>query len=319
MTKMRGDHTATLLPDGEVLIAGNSPLPPSDADGIAELYHSPPFVPVTFDPGTVTLGGSFVARFSGTNLTASTYFDIRFLPPGSSVDEVAYNWQQGTSSAHTIATSLAAGTWTVTGVRAHQNLADHSGDFFPVSVTLTVVLRSRASATTEYYASPKGGGSGLSEQDPFQIADAWSVIRPGDTLWLLDGVYTGDNSMIRPPAGVAGTADARIAIRARKDGQVLIDGQGSQNRVVLLDYINGNNYFEIEGINATGGLNYVIDSSATGNIFRRCIAWNARSDEGEQTWRSNGPTTDSWRTALRLVAAMRWGAIRWAMTRRQIP
>ena len=50
------------------------------------------------------------------------------------------------SAPHTVASSIATGTWTVTGVRPHQNLADHSGDFFPVSVTLTVigVLRQRA-------------------------------------------------------------------------------------------------------------------------------------------------------------------------------
>jgi hypothetical protein len=127
---MRGDHTATLLPDGEVLITGS-------AGGTAELYHSPPFVPVTFDPGTVTLGGSFVARFSGTNVTASTYFDVRFRRPGSSIDEVAHDWQQGTAP-HTVASGVAVGTWTVTGVRPHQNLDDHSGAFFPVSATLTV-------------------------------------------------------------------------------------------------------------------------------------------------------------------------------------
>jgi hypothetical protein len=74
----------------------------------------------------------------GPNLTADTYFDIRFRRPGSSIDEVAYDWQQGTSGLHSAASDMASGTWTVTGVRAHQSLADDSGDFFPLSVTLTV-------------------------------------------------------------------------------------------------------------------------------------------------------------------------------------
>src|SRR5262245_22024872 len=93
---------------------------------------------VIFDANTVRLGGTFTAKFTGTNLTADTYFDVRFRRPGSSIDEVALDWQQGTSAAHTIASGLAVGTWIVTGVRPHQNLADHSGDFFPVSATLTV-------------------------------------------------------------------------------------------------------------------------------------------------------------------------------------
>jgi hypothetical protein len=145
MTRVRQqDYTATRLPDGTVLIAGGlvwvNPQEPYlfglYADGSAEVFTPP--LHVTFEPSTVRLGGSFTARFSGTNLTADTYFDIRFRAPGSSVDEVAYDWQQGTSAPHTVASGLASGTWTVTGVRAHQNVADHGGDFFPVSVTLTV-------------------------------------------------------------------------------------------------------------------------------------------------------------------------------------
>jgi hypothetical protein len=140
---------------------------------------------------------------------------------------------------------------------------------------------------TDYYASPTRRGSGSSEATPFLIADAWSVIQPGDTLYLLDGVYKGFDSMIQPLAGVTGTIDQRITIRALNDGKVLIDGEGQQNRVVWLTW--GNDYFTIEGINAANGLNYVIDASGVGNIFRRTIAWNAiESTDGEQTWKSSG-------------------------------
>lgn len=38
-----------------------------------------------------------------------------------------------------------------------------------------------ASAAT-YYASPSGGGNGISPSSPFQIADFWSKAKPGDTL-----------------------------------------------------------------------------------------------------------------------------------------
>jgi Galactose oxidase, central domain len=132
--------TATLLPDGTVLITGGFSWDLGGSRSYtldnAELYHPP--LHVIFNPNTVRLGGSFTASFSGANLTADTYFDIQFRRPGSSIDEVALDWQKGTSAPHTVATSLAVGTWTVTGVRPHQNLTDHSSDFFPVSVTLTV-------------------------------------------------------------------------------------------------------------------------------------------------------------------------------------
>jgi para-nitrobenzyl esterase len=38
---------------------------------------------ITFDPGTVRAGGNFSVRFSGSNLTDKTYFDVRFRRPGS--------------------------------------------------------------------------------------------------------------------------------------------------------------------------------------------------------------------------------------------
>ena len=90
-------YTATPLPDGTVLIAGGGVwVNGLYVDSSAEIFTPP--LHVTFDPNTVRLGGSFTARFSGTNLTADTYFDVRFRRPGSSIDEVALDWQQGTSA-----------------------------------------------------------------------------------------------------------------------------------------------------------------------------------------------------------------------------
>jgi hypothetical protein len=50
-----------------------------------------------FEPATVRVGGSLVARFAGTNLAGDTYLDVRFRDPGDSSDRVAVNWQQGMS------------------------------------------------------------------------------------------------------------------------------------------------------------------------------------------------------------------------------
>lgn len=97
-----------------------------------------PVTSVTLTPSTVTAGGSFTATFSGTGLDSKTYFDVRFRTPGSSSEDVAYNWQQGTSALHTLPAGVASGTYTITGVRAHRNKDDHSGTFTAVTATLVV-------------------------------------------------------------------------------------------------------------------------------------------------------------------------------------
>jgi photosystem II stability/assembly factor-like uncharacterized protein len=91
---------------------------------------------IRLDPATVRPGGSFTATFSGTNLTNETYFDVRFRSPGSNTDQVALNWQKGTSATHNLSVDTATGTWFVTGVWAHASANDHSSDFAPVSALL---------------------------------------------------------------------------------------------------------------------------------------------------------------------------------------
>jgi uncharacterized delta-60 repeat protein len=93
---------------------------------------------VKFDQTSIGLRGSFSATLSGTNLTDRTYFDVRFRSPGSDTDQVSLNWQRGTSAQHNISAGITAGTWIVTGIRAHEDVSDHSGEFVPVYATLTV-------------------------------------------------------------------------------------------------------------------------------------------------------------------------------------
>ncbi|MBI4471157.1 MAG: substrate-binding domain-containing protein, partial [Acidobacteria bacterium] len=106
---------------------------------VARVLDAPLASAVVFDLTTVRAGERFTATFSGSNLAAETYFDVRFRGPGSSTDQVALNWQQGPSAVHPVPASSAAGVWTVTGIRAHRNAADHTGTFTSVSVTLTVL------------------------------------------------------------------------------------------------------------------------------------------------------------------------------------
>jgi hypothetical protein len=107
----------------------------------SKLHAAFPFATgITFDRPRVSVGSSYTATFTGDNLTDKTYFDVRFRPPRGTADEVVWNAQQGISAEHTVVSTGALGVWTVTGVRAHQDINDHSGAFVPVSATITVIF-----------------------------------------------------------------------------------------------------------------------------------------------------------------------------------
>jgi photosystem II stability/assembly factor-like uncharacterized protein len=93
---------------------------------------------ISFDTTTVSSTGSFNATIAGSNLNSQTYFDLLVRPPGAASDVVALNWQMGTTASHPLSSGIALGTWTVSGVRAHQDPADHTASLAPVSATITV-------------------------------------------------------------------------------------------------------------------------------------------------------------------------------------
>jgi len=91
-----------------------------------------------FNAATVNLGSSYSAGISGSNLTDQIYFDVRFQAPGTNSFTEALNWQTGASASHTVPAGTPRGTWMINGVRAHQDPADHTGSYIPVSATVTV-------------------------------------------------------------------------------------------------------------------------------------------------------------------------------------
>jgi len=93
---------------------------------------------LSFDSASTRIGSAYTATVTGSNLTSQTYFDVRYRAPGSKADNVAPNWQTGLSAAHNVPAGTGTGSWTVTGVRAHQDATDHTGSFVPVSTTITV-------------------------------------------------------------------------------------------------------------------------------------------------------------------------------------
>jgi hypothetical protein len=86
---------------------------------------------------TSSVGSSYGATVSGSGLASQTYFDMRFRAPGSAVDTTAFNWQSGPTASHAVGVGT-SGTWTITGVRAHSDPADHTGSFVTVSVPLMI-------------------------------------------------------------------------------------------------------------------------------------------------------------------------------------
>jgi hypothetical protein len=151
MALSRLSHTATLLMDGRVLLAGgrtgSNPAAASAVDILyssAELYIPNVLSPIPvantflFDRSVVGSGSSYSANIAGSNLSPQIFFDVRYIGPGTNESAVVLNWQRGLSASHEVTAGVASGNWTITGVRAHEIEKDYTGTFFPVSATITV-------------------------------------------------------------------------------------------------------------------------------------------------------------------------------------
>jgi hypothetical protein len=132
---------------------------------------------------------------------------------------------------------------------------------------------------TTYYISPTGDDSrsGLSEAEAWATFNhAWQALYPGDTLILLDGVY---NQSLQPNER-NGEPGKPITIRAKNDGQAIIDGQNQRVPVYLGSWPGPTgDYFVIEGIVARNSNYHVYRINGNHNILRRVSGYNANTDE----------------------------------------
>lgn len=130
----------------------------------------------------------------------------------------------------------------------------------------------------DYFASPTGAGNGLSQSSPFKIADFWSNASPGKTLCLLDGTYSGTDSVIDPPDNLNGSSGNPITVKALNEGKATLDGQDARRPV----YLRYNDHFVLEGFNAHSSSEMVVGVVRSTNVtVRRVVAWDAEDGNGE--------------------------------------
>jgi hypothetical protein len=87
-------------------------------------------------------------------------------------------------------------------------------------------------SAAERFAAPdaRGGGDG-SREAPYTLAEALAQprnVRPGDTIWLLGGVYRGTFT-----SALKGTPDAPIVVRALPGARATLDGGDSNGKAIL--------------------------------------------------------------------------------------
>jgi Chondroitinase B len=253
--------TTTLQVTDLSVVASTSPATPTSATSSARTTSKVSATSRTSSPAvsfsTSTAPSSVTSSSSATPSTSSATTSS----PGTTTSS-----SDSTTSSFDSTTSSSGATTSSSGA----TIAFSSG-------ATTSDPTAAASTPCDYYASPNGGGDGLTSSRPFRIQDFWAKAAPGKTLCLLDGIYQGAANMIVLPVAKSGTSTAPITIRALNDGAVFIDGQFARVPV----RVEGNSYFTFEGFDAGNSSNTVISingagGSSTGLTFKRICASNAK-------------------------------------------
>jgi hypothetical protein len=182
-----------------------------------------------------------------------------------------------------------------------------------IATALATLCFPHVSLACDYYASPNGGGNGLSQSSPFKVSSFWPNASSGKTLCLLDGTYTGQDSMIDPGwnyPSVSGSSGNPITVRALNDGKVWIDGQFSRRPV----YLSNNKWFVLEGFNAYNGSDKVVVIGSSNVTIRRVIAWNVSNSmsNADETFLVAGPNNTvedcaAWGTGRKVLSGVQTG------------
>lgn len=126
---------------------------------------------------------------------------------------------------------------------------------------------------TVYYLSPGGadGNSGLAASQPWRtFQHAVPRLLPGDTLILLNGVYTPQSTGLPdincndPNKAVSGTSIAPITVRALNERRALLKSDGVDAAL----YMNQCSYWSIDGLVATSADRAAVDGGRLRSVFQ---------------------------------------------------
>jgi hypothetical protein len=150
--------------------------------------------------------------------------------------------------------------------------------FLHLLVLLTWSLHGHAQPACTHYAAPTGSGTSCSDAQPCRVDRFWPLAGPGKTLCLKSGTYTGADQMLVPPSGLTGTQAAPITLRAEHDGKVLLDAEHQRSALSLAP---GNDWFVVEGLNATNGKESIYRFGGNHGRGKRLIGWHGTSGQDD--------------------------------------
>jgi len=162
----------------------------------------------------------------------------------------------------------------------------------------------------DWYVSPTGsdGANGTSDETPLAtFAHAYTLMSPGDTLYLMDGTY---NEQLYPPVALSGSSGSPTKFIAVNDSQAIIaptiENYAADTRAAIYIYSNVSrgrmSYFDFEGLfaKAAGEHNgigvYSMDfadpeTQMTNHInFRRCGSMGGAVDRNVSSVELMGST-----------------------------
>ncbi|MEU4495222.1 right-handed parallel beta-helix repeat-containing protein [Streptomyces sp. NPDC023998] len=112
-----------------------------------------------------------------------------------------------------------------------------------------------ATSGPSFLTTPAGAAAVINVTTAPQLKSALSAARPGDTIQLADGVYTGNFKTT-----ASGTSGARITLTGSSKA-VLTAGGGYGL------HLNGASYWTVKGITVTGGQKGIMADSANGVVI----------------------------------------------------